>query len=279
MTWSAWLLLAAGAFAGDTVPDVPITSPSPGVVEQARLPWEAVGFAPAGPERVAIGPQHLAAGPDGLAAVYDPVGQRVIVLRELQIEGAFALGRVDDLAIGADGDLVVTIGRRVHLLDTSGAELDRLDVPAIVPTGVDVEVLGDEIVGVDAFGNLRPIGRIEGRSLQAAEGPALREPRHRARVDAGVVIAAGQAVQVDGALKASARMLDGGGTTWVIVDAVVADAPIAVDRWAVAGDTRVELPVDERLYAPFGDLAVDADGRLLVLDPQADGLHLLRVTP
>lgn len=266
MPWS-WLLLAAGAHAGDTVPDVPIDGPAGAVVEEAVLPWEAVGFAPAAPERTALGPQHLAAGPDGLAVVYDPVGKRVVVLRDLAIEGAFAIGRVDDLAIGPDGEIVAVIGRRVHLLDASGAELDRFDVPALVPTGVDVEVRGDEVVGLDPFGNVRPIARIDGHALTATDGPALRKVPAAARVD------------VPGALKTGTRAFEGGGTTWLVVDAVVSDAPIAVERWAQVGGTHVDLPVDERLYAPFGDLAVDADGRLLVLDPREDGLHLLRVSP
>jgi hypothetical protein len=46
-----------------------------------------------------------------------------------------------------------------------------------------------------------------------------------------------------------------------------------------AEGAQVSLPVAGRLYAPTQDLAAGPDGRLVVMDPRADGLHIWTVRP
>jgi hypothetical protein len=66
-----------------------------------------------------------------------------------------------------------------------------------------------------------------------------------------------------------------------VVDVVVGDAPIRVTRtaWHIPSKRARELPVDGRLYAPRGDLALSPEGALVVLVPWAAGLELRWVSP
>jgi hypothetical protein len=281
-------LWTAAALASD-LDSTPAPTDGALVVEESVLAYDVVGFAPAAPEQPAMGPDLLAAGGNGRLAAWDPVHHRVLVVDGLKTVGAFPVDGVDDLAVTAAGDVVMEVGRTLILVDGSGAELARTEIPGIVPIQASLRIEGDALVAVDAFDNLHNVARIDGHAFAPAVGPALVEPAVAAstppsmspadaaaiaRVDGGWSIVETIVAARKDAIKVSARQLG----KWMIVERVVADHPIAVERFAAIGGQQVALPVAGRAYVPARDLAVDAEGRLVVFDPEADGLHVVRIS-
>ena len=68
---------------------------------------------------------------------------------------------------------------------------------------------------------------------------------------------------------------------WLVVDAVVSDGALVVERTAhhLPTDQTFTLPSTERTYVPNGDFTSDELGRLVYLDPTPQGLAVVEVTP
>jgi hypothetical protein len=250
-------------------------------IEEATLSWNEVASTPPGRDRPAMGPDRLAVGPDGELAWWNPASRRVEwrqaggVLR-LEV-GAAAEG----LCFLPTGELLVlAANRRLLRYGRGGALEQRMELPERTPTGVELAVWQDRVVGVDRFGNGHGVARWSGAGLQPWEGRSILDNPHpvrRSRDEAGVTIDwEGGQHRVPGALEASGRDIGG----WLVVDAVVDDRPIHVQRLVFSAEgAQVSLPVAGRLYAPTQDLAAGPDGRLVVMDPRADGLHIWTVRP
>ena len=258
------LLFVSVALASDGSVDGPVLGLAPFHVEERVVPWSQFGFAAAAPEAKAIGPDRVAAGADGLLGLWDPIRQRVVVLDDLVVTGGFSAARVDDLAF-AGRDVVLLQGRTVVLRDVLGNDLGHIAVPDLVPTNIDLLVRGSQIWGVDPFGNLHAIGVVNG-GLSAATGASF----------GGMAFPTHAIAKRPDALKTSVRTLDQG---WAIVDDVVHDFPIGVERTIVHDGRSVPLETAGRAWVPADDADVDADGRLVVIVPLADGLHVRRITP
>ncbi|MFN7143623.1 MAG: hypothetical protein ACK4YP_07610 [Myxococcota bacterium] len=236
------------------------------------LAWGEVGLRPAVPESPAIGPDRLAVGPDGRSAVYDPLGKRVLVVGGASIPVPAA----DGLAFTAAGILLV-MDDRARLLRAyrdTGAFVAELPFPGVVPPGGTLAVDGASVLSVDVFGNGHPLATVStSGALQAPSGPALVPAARK-------VVRNGTSLVVDGRAVATVEGRAGGRLVgdWLIVEAMddgaVTRAAIPLD-----GGSPVSLPVRGRLYAPAQDVAVGPDGDLAWLDPRADGLHLVRVSP
>lgn len=257
------LLFVSVALAGDVGSVAPVGGPDGFRVEERVVAWEDFGFVAAATEQKAIGPDRFAAGADGLSAVWDPVRQRVVVLEDLVVHSSFAASQVDDLAF-AGRDLVLLEGRAVVLVAADGREVGRLAVPDVVPTNIDLAVQGSDVWGVDPFGNRHRIARVDG-SLSVASGPSFGGPAF-----AKVAVA-----PRSGALKTSVRSL---GSGWAIVDTVVSDFPIGVERSIVHDGRSLSLETAGRMWTPADDADVDDEGRLVVMVPLADGLHVRRIS-
>jgi hypothetical protein len=249
------------------------------VVEEAVLPWADVGLTPAQGGAPAFGPDRLVAGPEGMAAVYDTVGQRVIVLSDLAISTTVRAERVTDLAFTGDGDLVVLQDRTVSLLDLRGTVFDKLEAPDLVGPASAVRVDGDAIWATDTFGQWHRIGKINVRDLVPAEAATRAKTVLEIAVDApkSTVVVDGAPYKVPKVTAAEARAVEHGSRRWIVLDAVVA-TPAGKDRTAWIDGRSAPLPT-VGLYAPADDLAVDLDGRLWAISPQSDGLHVLRLSP
>lgn len=266
---------------------------APGAVARAAgrsgpLPWGELTLIPAAPEAPALGPDLLAVAEDGRVALWNPAEALVRVLPgvDAALAGdpgeAFALAAADDLAWTGAG-LLVLDGRRLRLYDARGQLLSDRELPGLVPVGVRLAPAGDLIYGADVFSNRHPLARIEGARLLAPPDGALLPPETRVRWDAGArtITAGNTRIALTDALKAGGRVLSGGGRRWLVLDVVVGDAPLVVERRARCLETGAEarLPVAGRLYAPSADLAVDGRGRLVWMAPFADGLWLGEVAP
>lgn len=254
-----------------------IASALAGVAVKAALPWSVAAYDPGGDEAVARGPQYLAALPDGRVAFYDPVRPAVVVAGAGRTHRV-PLAGVTDLAATPDGALLVLFDaeRRVELRSADGALLDDAPLPGLAPQGARLVVTGSDARLADVFGNLHRGWTLDG-ALEPAPGPALVRPAARAVWD-GAGFAVGQArVEVPGALRASGVLVG----EWLVVDAVVDDAPIAVRRVAhhLPSGAETPLSLDDRPYAPRGEYALAPDGALLVLRPTSARLEILRVTP
>ena len=245
------------------------------------LGWDTVGFVAARDDAAAFGPDLLVGGPAGLAAMWDPAAQRIVVLRDLVIVGDLSFGPVDDLAFTPSGDLLVLTGRTLSRLGRRGDVEATFTVPGIVPTGVAIVVEGGTVVLAEPFGNRHRACGLSATGLVAASGPSLEKNPHPVTWDGSSLRVDQAVVPVPNALRAGGRYLAANGHHWLVVSEVTGDHPLVVARRAVdvdRGSVDV-LPVSGRLYAPARDVAIDGDGRLLWLDPQVDGLHVLRVTP
>lgn len=267
-----------GFFAALLAAAIPATAL--GATRTASWSFQQVGYVPAGPERLARGPERLASGPDGLVAFWDPVHNEIRVLSHLEDTSRFSVPRLDGLAFAGDGRLVVLdhATRTVTLWSTDGRAFDAAAVPDLVPPGGLLVLSGDEVLSEDVFGNRHRVARIEGDTLRAPEGRSVVEPPHTVRWQGDHVLVDDVSVSIEPAMTGGARLL---GDRWLVVDRVVHDHPIAVQRQAIdlAGGQTVELPVDGRAWVPRQDVAVDDQGRLLYLDPRPNGLVLVEVTP
>lgn len=258
------LLFVSVALAGDGRLGEGVPGPAGFRVEERVVAWSEFGFAAAGPESKAIGPDRVAAGADGLSALWDPVAARVLVLSDLVVTGGFTVAHVDDLAF-AGRDLLLLQGRTVALRDAAGRDLGQVGVPDVVPTHIDLLVRGSDVWGVDPFGNLHALARLD-HGLAAPTGASF----------GGRATAPHAVAKRPGALKTSVRTLEGG---WAIVDDVVRDFPIGVERSVVHDARSLSLETSGRAWVPADDADVDADGRLVVIVPLSDGLHVRRISP
>lgn len=262
------LLLLSATFAsepGASLPSLP--AGPPGVAVEVVVPWSVAGLVPAGPEQPAFGPDRLAIGPDGAWAAMSVPRARVIgSFGELPVAGA------DALAFTEDGDLLVLAGRRLTryaVSPGSAAPVAGVDLPGLVPPGVGLSVEGEEVVGVDVFGNLHPVARaVAGGGLAPPEDAALRPGPAVRRTAAGEVTRDGEPV-ARGAL--AARPVG----ACVLVERGVRGAVTA--RELVCAGRVWALPLDG-VYRPFAGVAAWEDV-VAWLDPRADGLHVTRVSP
>jgi hypothetical protein len=245
-------------------------NPAPVTVEVV-LSWAEVGLLAARPESPAIGPDLLALGPYDAAAVYDPLRRRV-----LYVNGpSFSVPGADGLAFTSAGILLVMDGsaRTLRTYDQDGVLVDEQPFPGIVPPGGNLAVDEPLVLAIDPFGNGHPLALVTlSGALSAPKSLSLVPPAHR-------VVRSGSSLLVDGATIATFEGRGGGRLLgdWLVVEAMNEGS---VSRMAISleGGLQVSLPVGGRLYAPAHDVAVGTDGGIGWLDPQSDGLHLVRVS-
>jgi hypothetical protein len=265
-----WLFGAA--LAAEPLVEVPDPRAPGGLRAEVVLTWSEVGLAPARVESPAIGPDRVAAGPGDLVAVHDPVGGRVVVPGV----GAVAVQGVDGLAFTASGVLLVMDdrARRLRSFDIEGALLDDQPFPGVVAGGGVLVVDGELVLSVDVFGNGHPLAFVGATgALTPPAEPALVPPARRVVRQGAMILVDGRAVASVGA-RGGARLLG----DWLLVESL--DAGVVTRRAIpLEGGDAVELPARERIYAPAQDVSVGPDGDLAWIDPRADGLHLVRVSP
>lgn len=248
------------------------------------LPWALVGLIPAAPEQPAIGPDRLAVSADGHVALYDPGSLKILVIQGEKLVSSFAVPRADGLVFAPDGDLVVldSATRQLRRYSEAGSLEAQIALPALAPLDGTLMVWGEEAVLVDPFGNGHALSLLSGAGLDTRTGAVFRpspwhlwrsaDPCCTVRLDAA-------SVRVE-AIKAGARVFPAGESRWLVVDAVVADAPIQVERHFFQGTTELaEIDLSGRLYNPTQDVAAGANGQIVQLLPRADGLHLITLTP
>jgi len=252
-------------------------------IDEIWLSYEVAGFDGGDVDEVPRGGELLTAGPDDRLALYNPIDARVLLLDgDHQITALIDSAGVGSMAWDSAGRLLLYAPHRRQLIlhAPDGRLLDVIALPDIIPAGGTVVVSAADAFVVDVFSNLHRAARISDDTLLPPSGPTLVEDGGRVRWDA-----AATTLTVDGidwplpeAIKASGRLV---GNDWLLIDQVVAGSPIVATRTAALRETgeRLHLPVDSRLYVPRADVAADADGRLLYLDPREDGLYIVRVTP
>ncbi len=242
------------------------------------LPWAELGYAPPAEDARAQGPERLSAGPGGRAAFYDSVRREVLLLEDDALVLGFPVRHVSDLLLSGSAVVVLdTAAREIASWSLSGQLRARLRVPDLVPTGITLELIGDQLHGVDMFGNLHPLATLAGGDLSPPQAQALMERSPAVTWAEQVMATEGLRIPLPAALKASGQRLG----DWLVVDAVIADDPIQVDRhaWPIGGGPPLALPVAERLYAPNSDIAATPEGELLVMVPVELGLEIWRVKP
>lgn len=258
-----------------------------GAVTFQPIPLSEVGFQPAATERPAMGPELYAAGADGVAGLYDPVRREVVLVAEGAAPARIPVGRIDDLAF-AGGDLLLLdeSARTLTRMSPGGEVLDILPVPALVPPGCRLAVEADEIRARDIFGNRHRMARLDGQGLTEGDGPALVENPSPVRwqSDVGVLQYGAQALTLPDAIKASGQWLDGA-QSWLLVDVVVGDMPLVVERRVISGDgaLTVTVPLTDAqaaggAWTPGRAVAVSPEGELLLLLPDDDELRIGRVS-
>ncbi|MCB9778577.1 MAG: hypothetical protein H6742_08455 [Alphaproteobacteria bacterium] len=253
---------------------------APRVVE-AWVAWgsaSGLSLSPGGPDQLAQGPEQLAVGPDGVPWLFDPVqGEVVPLAADGGAHRSFPVRHCSDLLVVDDGLLVLDhSARTLTLWSPQGVALDSIELPALVPTHVGLAVDGDRVLARDPFGNLHPVGVLDG-GLRKEDGP-LEEVGTGVRWREGMLSTEGLQLSLPDALRASGQRFG----DWLIVDEVRSDeGPLVVERtaWHVPTGQSVALPVRDRAYAPRGDAAALPDGGLLVLVPWDDGLSLIEVQP
>lgn len=236
------------------------------------LPWDQVGLRPAVPESPAIGPDLFALGPYGAAAVYDPVGRRVV----LESGRSFPVAGADGLAFTGTNVILVMDGasRVLRAYEPDGTLLDEQGLPGIAPPGGSLSVRSSLVLSIDVFGNGHPIATVSvSGALSAPKGPFLVPPAH-------TLVRAGASLLVDGAPVATLTGRGGGRLygTWLLVEDMN-DGAVSRTAIPLGGGASVTLPARGRVYTPSQDVSVAPDGSLGYLDPQADGLHVVRVSP
>ncbi len=244
----------------------------------AVLPWSEIGLEPARQEAPAQGPEHISAGPDGLLALYDSVRREVLLLQDGAPLLSFPVRHASDLLLTARGVLLLDgAARELQLWSLQGAPLGSQALPALAPSGVTLALEGDQVYAADIFANRHPVATLLQGDLGAPAQGGLREPAQDVRWEDGVMRSEDLRIPLPQAIKASGQRFG----DWLIVDAVVAEAPLKLTRqaWHAPTGQSVELPVEGRLYAPRGDAAATPEGELVLLVPRAEGLELLWVTP
>lgn len=268
--------LIAAAVAGGGLHDSQLTQ---------DLSLEEVGFEPAGEERLASGPELYAAGPHRLAALYDPVRREIVLLPVNGAPTHLSTGRLDDAAfVGEDLLLLDEAARTLTLMDDRGTVLDRMPLPGLVPPGcrlaVDTDEAGQVVRARDVFGNLHRLARVDAQGLSPGDGPALLEAPSPITWDGEALHFEGGTLALPGALAASGQWLDGE-RGWLMVDEVVSEGPLVVERRFVHSDGELTVHKYNRegAWRPGRDAAVSPEGVLLVLEPGQTDLTLRRVLP
>ncbi len=238
------------------------------------LPWGSVGLSPALPEQAAFGPDQLALGPDGAWALWDPV--------RAEVHGSFgrlSLPAVTGLAFTVEGDLLVLHDGVRELRRFRGlTEQARGRIDDLCPIGGTLVVVGDEALVIDAFGNAHPAATLTLGGLGPARRPLLRPPAHRATLRQGRLDVDGRALDL-GADVVAARVL---GDHLLIehgARGAVTHRGLYPLRPTASPAAELRLPGPSAVYAPAAAIAVGPDGEVGWLDPQPDGLHIVRVRP
>lgn len=257
---------------------------------EALVPWSQLELRPARAEAPPIGPDRVAAGPAGQVALWNPASGWLDLYESV---GAFADGEpsaslrlraVDEVLWTDAGVVVLDAGARaVALYDAGGQRVDAARLPDLTPPDCGLSARGAALYATDAFGNRHGLATLSRAGFKPWTGPRVSPPEVEVRWRAadGVMVVDGVELALPPALKSGGRALTGGGHTWLIVDQVVSDAPLAVSRVAISlgSGARVALPSGGRLYAPSSDLSVNGRGQLVWLSPTADGLRLGEVSP
>lgn len=256
------MLMVAFALASEPGPGGIEVHPSlPPLEAEVVLGWDEVGLADAREDAPAFGPEHLAIGPGGRWALWDPVRLRVI-----GDAGELLVDHADSLAFGADGDLWVLDETRRQLSRWSGVDkVGAWSMDRLCPTGVDLVIDGDEPRGIDIFGNSRRL----------VAGETLRAPEHVAK-------RTGATLTVDGRVLAAPADVLGAKLLgdWVVIEAGRPGAVRLRQAVSLTSGKVVTLPGRAgQVYRAADDVAVAPDGAIGWIDPQADGLHLRRVSP
>ncbi len=257
--------------------------PSTGLsVSDVAIPWSAVGFSPAATDSAAYGPDLLGLGPNGAWALWDPVNTQIIGSVRADTPaaaGGFAaeVDHADGLAWTTDGELIVMdeSARMLTEWRVTGSVAERvasLPMSRLCPVGVRLVVDGDEVDGIDAFGNVRPLADVS-HGLQPVAGPHLRPPAHDVRVLNGVVT-------VDGAVVAAPSDALAGRAygEWLYVEAGVRGSVQRRVAISLGSGRQVVLAVGS-VYRPAAGIASGPDGTFGYLSPSTDALHLVRVSP
>ncbi len=246
--------------------------------EPTLLDWAHFGLTDARPDAQARGPELLRAGPGDRLLLYDGVQREVVVLEGRQPAVSFPVQHVSDLRAVEDGIVVLDHSQRqVSLWSLDGRLRSMRTLPDLVPTAVTLAVEGDQVLARDIFGHGHPAATLEDGELEAPMAQGLQQRAGLVSWDGEVMRTEGLELGLPDALKASGQRVG----DWLVVDAVVGDAPLKVERaaWHVPSGESHPLPVEGRLYAPRSDLAATAAGDLVVLVPRDEGLELLVVSP
>jgi hypothetical protein len=248
------------------------------------LAWRDLPFLPAAEESLARGPERLAAGPGSRLALYAAPTREVLLLSEGRVSRRFPARATGGIAFRGEALLILDLAARdLSLWSLEGARISTLTLPGLAPSGLALELRGEEAWGRDLFGNLHPLARVTDNGLSAPDsGGLVRDTPLVAWVppsgdEPGTLRTTGLELPLPGVFAASGRRLG----DWLVVDAVVGDRPLRVERraWHVPTRSSAPLPVEERLYAPHDDLAVTPEGGLRVLVPLAEGLRILEIEP
>ena len=244
----------------------------------STVSWSQLGHTAAVEDAQPRGPGLLRAGADGRLLLYDGVRREVVILEGDRPALAFPVRHASDLAFVDDGVLVLDhAARSVSLWSLDGTQRSQRELGPLVPTSVGLRVEGDQVLARDVFGNGHPAATLRGGELEAPVARGLQQRAGAGGWDAGVMRTEGLQLELPHALEASGQRFG----DWLVVDVVVADAPIAVERtaWHIPSRQAFELPVEGRLYAPRGDVAATPEGDLVVIVPRDRGLEILRVSP
>ncbi len=247
-------------------------------LRSATIPWSELGLSPARPEAQARGPELLRAGEGERLAMYDSVRREVVLLEGERVALSFPVRHASDLALLDDGLLVLDhAARELGLWSLDGELLAAQGLPELAPTSLGLDIEGGQVYGRDVFGNRHPVATCGAGDLGPPRARGLRTMPSEVFWDGEAMSTDGLRLQLPHAIKASGQRFG----DWLVVDIVVADRPIEVERkaWHVPTGQAVELPVEGRLYAPRGDAAATPGGELVVIAPREEGLEILRVSP
>jgi len=273
------LLIGMALFA---VPVAGAATQAPAHTTQFTLSLDAAGHDPGGPEQIARGAELLSLGPDDHLALYDPIGQNIVVISEAHAVNTFAVPGATDIAWTKDGDLLVLHDptRTISQWTAQGALVDRRPLPEIAPLGGQLVVEDTDVRVADVFGNHHRIASLHTGGLSTPNGSALVPQQNRVRWDQANRTLSYDDVQLrlEDAVTASGQAI---GKGWLVVDVVTSSSPITVTRTAHHPETGhiIELPCENRAWVPNRDVAADDTGRLVYLDPRSDGLHIVEVVP
>jgi hypothetical protein len=201
---------------------------------------------PAGVDALPVGPNHLALGPGGAVAFWDAAGGVVRV--DDGARWSFSPGRVDGLAIAADGRVLVLDGLAIGVW-ARGGPVTTLPLPPLAPPGMPIEVRGEDVCVVDAFANCHVVARTTAAGIAPADG--LRPPRWAVTRRGGDVLVDGVVVY-SGTGDVSARIV---GDRVIVRDH---GARVAIEP---RSGERVALPTPPA-WSGGRDVAVGPDGSL-----------------